>query len=445
MEKIVNLKKNKGILFWAYSNPIKTIIIVAILVRVLLFSLYQYVTIYPDSEDYIFLAKQMLNFDLRGYNGGRSPGYPMLLCLADGMSVVTVVYQMIIGIVTLIFIYKTLLIINVKKNLALTITLLFSCYIPTIFFEFAILTESLTFLFVTLIFYTYFGITMQKRIGILSYLLLSLLCGYLVIIKPFYILIPVLLFVFLILHNSRFRTILSKYLFVLLFPLILFLGWSYVNKANTGYFVPTTFYGFNIAQNCVSFAENTTDEYKEIGCIYAKYRDKNIAEDHNTSMSIWDAYSELEAETGKPFPDLSKTLYDYSLTTIAMNPTDYFKQVFISWCDFWKTSLYWEYDAVAHANGALWLIAYAQRVLFQLIKILFVLFIPYNIVRYIRKRKYTPQFIISLTVLAISLAQALVTYGTNSRFSFPFEMLMLTSLVMNYLSYKRGRRMKQKS
>lgn len=46
---------------------------------------------------------------------------------------------------------------------------------------------------------------------------------------------------------------------------------------NTGYFVPTTFYGFNIAQNCVHFAEKVPEKYALISGIYVRQREKTIS------------------------------------------------------------------------------------------------------------------------------------------------------------------------
>lgn len=433
-----------------YSNPLTTIVLVGVLIRVIVAILYGHATIYPDSSGYIELAQRIRSFDLSGYEGGRSPGYPLLLSLAGASPLWLVILQMAVGVITSVFIYKALLIIFVRRRKALLFTLLWVCYIPALFFELAVLSETLTLLVITLIFYVYFGITMQKRTGILSYLLLSLLCTCLVAIKSFYILIPAMLFVFLVLSDRRIRVkaILYKYLIVLALPFMMFCGWCNLNKANTGYFTPTTFAGYNIAQNCVNFAENTSDQYKEIGKVYAKHREADIAQGKDKAMSIWSAYDELRETTGLSFADLSNELYNYSLTTIAMNPMEYLSQVFVSWANFWKTSLYWEYDSfnVPNSNVVLKIICYAERVILQVVKCLFILLIPYNIIRYIRKRKYSPQFIISVLVLLVSLAQAFVTFGTNSRFSFPFEVLIATSVLMNYLSFRKGRRdKKQKS
>lgn len=420
------------------GNPVKTIVITAVFIRITIVMVYGQMTPYPDSEGYMSLGLRFLNLDLSGYEGERSPGYPFLLALCSlpfisshGIIPLGILLpQLIMGIVALVLLYKICLLLGKEKGLALAVTLIFTAYIPAVFFEMAVLTETLSLFVISLIFYFFF----QEIAGDRNRLVwLVILCSYLVLIKPFYIFLPfVLLAIFLLKKRSL------KYILIFIFPLLAFLGWSYVNKINTGYFVSTTFYGFNLAQNCVSFAENTTPEFQQIGDIYAKYRD-NRTTDKEESMAIWEAYPELTENTGLSFPDLSKKLYDYSIATIKKNPGSYLGQVFISWCDFWKTSLYWEPHnfAVPEAGQPVLYITYAERILFQLIKILFVLLIPYNIIRGIRKRKVEPPFIISLVVLTASLLQAFVTYGTNSRFSFPFESLILISVVLNLIMYRK--------
>ena len=419
------------------DNPVKTIVITGITIRLVLAVLYQHITLYPDTEDYIFLAKRLLDLNLSGYEGQRSPGYPILLAISNISDVATVVLQACMGILSLIIIYKTSLAIGVSKKISLITTLILTCYLPAIFFEFALLSETLTLLFIVLIFYLFNNIWKGKS---KSYLLLGLACGYLISIKPFYIFLPVISYLFLLFNDNQKEKYIQKTIYILFIPIIVFLGWSYVNKINTGYFTATTFYGFNLAQNCVNFAENTTAEYSEIGEIYAKYRD-NRTSDKETAMTIWEAYPELEEKTGLTFPDLSKRLYDYSIATIKENPEAYIKQVFISWCDFWKTSLYWEYDSVtvSCAKNVILYICYIERILLQLIKTLFVLLIPYNIIQTIRKKRLSPQTIISIVVLSASILQALITYGTNSRFSFPFEMLIVLSVLLNLLEYRKRR------
>lgn len=415
------------------NNPAKTIVLSGTFLRLIVVLLYQHITLYPDSEGYFSLAERLMHFDLAGYEGERSPGYPLLLVMGGLSEIVAVILQMVLGVCTFVVAYKTMLLLEIKKNIALAFVLILNLYIPIIFFELAVLTEAFTLFMISLIFYFFFRKFSNEKYKVIW---LTLLCSYLVLIKPFYIFLP-----FLLLIGMELKKRSAKYTLIFIAPLLIFLGWSYVNKVNTGYFVSTTFYGFNMAQNCVSFAEKTTPEYREIGETYAKYRD-NRTTDKEEAMVIWEAYPELRKKTGLSFPDLSKKLYDYSIATIKENPASYLKQVFVSWRDFWKTSSYWEpqNSGVQQMSKPLLYIAYIERVLLQLVKIIFVLLIPYNIAMGIRRKRIDPSLIISIVVLCTSILQAFVTYGTNSRFSYPFEILILISVLLNWIQYRRTHR-----
>lgn len=425
---------------WFINNPYVTIISVCILARLIVLFFYQHINFYPDSTGYIYLAKKLLKLSLDGYNGQRTPGYPLLLAISSNNFMIVILLQNVCGIITSIFLFKLLLLLNFGKRNSLILTLISVAYLPIIFFEYCILSESLTLLVVTQLFYFLFKIIYSDCLKKNNYIFLILLSSFLVLIKPFYIFVPfVVLFILFLCSQGR-QFIFLKVLIIVI-PSLVLTGWCSLNYANTGYFTPTTFYGFNIAQNCVSFAEKTSPEYKDIGDIYAKYRKWNEKMGQNTAMSVWQAYNELRGSTKLSFVDLSNLLYDYSKITIKENPSEYLKQVSISWSDFWKTSLYWQYDnfAIKHVNSVFKVICYAERILLQIIKIIFILFIPYNL--YKRKLEdgcISPSFIISIVILLASLLQAFASYGTNSRFSFPFETLMVASVVMNvYYNFKK--------
>ena len=439
------MKQFNRIWMWCYDNPIKTIVIVGVFIRILITILYGHITLYPDSRDYFRLAERLLNFNIVGYGGERPPGYPLLLSIAGLSPIIVVGLQLVMGVCTLVYVYKTLVLLKIKQQSALVITLLIACYLPAVFFEFAILTETLTLSLITFIFYLFFSIIEEEQTKKHNYILLAILCGYLVMTKMLYIYLACFLFIILIFHHRKsFKAGFRKYFLVLLIPLFVFFGWSYANKVNTGYFTSSTFYGFNIAQNCVWFAENTTPEYQEIGDIYASHRydDPN---DKEVSMTIWEAYPELRAKTNLSFPDLSKKLYDYSIATIKKNPVEYLCQVSISWRDFWKTSLYWEaYSfSVPQTSNLILYICFIERILLQLIKIVFVLLIPYNIFMVFKRKRVVPPAIITIVVVAASILQALATYGTNSRFSYPFEILIIISVTTNILEYINYRQKKK--
>lgn len=416
------------------KKPITAIIAFCIISRLIIVLLYQNITIFPDSSGYIELAERIAGFNLKDYDGTRSPGYPILLALAGNSLAVTVVLQFIIGAVNAVYQYKTLRLLNFNTKTSFILTVIFNCLLHVIFYETNILTESVTLFFVTLVFYfTIKGLNTEQKLK--NSIVLSLLMGFLVLIKPFYIFLPFLIYGFYTLKNFSFSHIINIRITLLILPLVSFLGWSYVNKMNTGYFVSTTFWGINIAQNCVYFAEKCPEEYKEIGDAYADYRERIIAADKDVAMTIWYARPELMHITKlSSLPDFSAKLSDYSKATIKENPLDYAKQVFVSWRDFWDTAIYWNYKnfKVPHANQGLVVIWYIQSFILYLIKVLFVLLIPYHLIQFLRKKEINAAVIITTVIFAASLLQAMATYGTNSRFSYPFEFLMMVTILLTF-------------
>jgi 4-amino-4-deoxy-L-arabinose transferase-like glycosyltransferase len=413
-------------------HPVATIILFGLFSRIICMLLYRHITIYPDSEGYIYLGRLLADGNLAGYTGERSPGYPLLLAAAGNLLSVAVAFQAVLGLVTAVYLYKTLLRLHFKAKAALVITLLLNSLLHVIFYETAILTESFTLFFMTLIFYMLFSSFFTPVRNIKKIVLLGFLLGCLTLIKPFYVFLPFVIYGLDVLRNFSLKRIINTGLLIVVFPLASFLGWSYVNKVNTGYFVSTTFYGINMAQNCVWFAEKAPEEYKQISTIYVKHREQAVKQKKDVAMTIWFAYDDLKDATGLGFPDLSQKLAGFSKAAIQDNPADYAQQVFVSWMDFWKVDMYWNYDdfSTKYANKVLLAAWLVQWSLLLAIKAIFVLLLPFVAIKAIRNRRVTPGVVIGAVVLATSLLQAIVTYGTNSRFSYPFEFLMVIAVLL---------------
>lgn len=423
------------------SHPLLSIISFAVLIRIVVVLLYQHIAILPDSAGYIYLSEFISAFNLKGYTGERAPGYPLLISIANRNLSLTIALQLIGGVVTVLFTYKTLKILLSNNKQALFVTLFISAIIPWILYEFAILTESLTLTFISAVTYLFFKIQQGKGNNKRNYLYLGILCGCTILIKPFYIYLPILLYALLFIQKKFSKSLFAS-LSILIIPALCFLGWSYVNKINTGHFTSSSFQGIYIAQNCVYFAEKTSPEYAEIGKIYAKYREKAIKEKSGVAVSIWAAYPELSWHTKLSLPDLSKQLHDYSITTIKLNKFAYLKQVFLhSWRIFWKSSIYIpdSFFQIKDQSKILYYFSSAEQLIVVLTKTLFLLFVPMNIVYAFKRKKVSTPLLITVIVITTSLLQAFITFGGNDRFSYPFEIMMLISVYLNivFISQKK--------
>jgi len=429
----------KSKLFWfTESREIKLLVLIGMTYRILMFSVYLHSNIFPDSYGFITLGDWMLNLDLYGYNGERSPGYPVLYFLTFGSTRMTVILQFGIGVITSIYWYKTLLNLKFTAKNGFWIALFLQSFLTVFLYESSFLIETLALFLISVITYILSDNYLQKKSLRLD-MLMSFLLGYLVLTKPFFAFIPFIIYGFTVLNNFKFSNICSQKIIILIFPLVAYFGWSYVNKVNTGYFVSTTFYGLNIAQNCVYFAEKGPKEYQWINDSYVKHRELSIKQDQDVAMTIWRSYASGDFDHKcLNFAQLSNELGKYGKATIAENPKDYFEQVFTrSWFDFWfvfgkKEFTPFRVTFIDKIMDGIW---FVQNILLIIFKFSFLALTPFYIFKFLRDQKVTMEIIIVTIVFATSLLQGLVTYGTNSKYAFPFEFLMIILVLLFVKNY----------
>lgn len=413
-----------------FNDPnIIALLFIGFVFRLVVFYGFSHFPVTPDSGAFIDLSRSLLHFKLAGYNGQRSPGYPLFLALTYGKFHFIIAYQFVLGLLTAVIWYRILLHLKFKRKIAFFFTLFLQSFLSIFLYEISILVETLTlFLISVVVYYLVKGYTERKSLKF--EFLFSAILGYLVLVKPFYAFLPFLIFGFFMLKHFAWRSFFSRKLIIFIFPLIAYFGWSYVNKINTGYFVSTTFFGLNIAQNCVRFAEKGPKKYDWISKPYVKHREMVKNSDNKIlAMSIWYTYNAGEFDQyNLSFADLSHKLGEYGKATIENNPGDYLNQVFrYSWFDFWKPSIYWNTDEYHFKNDNSFFrtfLFYQNKLLF-LLKLAFLLLAIYYFIRTLFTRKISIPFMLCALVVSTSLLQAAVTYGNNNRFSFPFEFIML--------------------
>ena len=189
------------------SKNLKLLIAIEVIFRLILFSIfYSSVTIYPDSEGYIELAKRMSSFNLSNYNGLRSPGYPLLISFVNSNLYAVIFIQFGLGIVTSVFQYKTLVHFDFSKKNSLMISIFISSFLNVFFFETCILVETFVLFLMSAFVYLLSKTPFQNQNLKLDFLM-SFILGYLVLIKSFYIFIPFLLIFWLFLIRLNLKSI----------------------------------------------------------------------------------------------------------------------------------------------------------------------------------------------------------------------------------------------
>lgn len=430
---MIKSKTIHNIISFLNQKEVKLLLLIGFLVRFILALLYLKVTKVPDSWSFMTLSEYLLKFDLTGYNGERSPGYPLFIALGLGTMKLTVVYQLILGILTTLFWFDTLITFKFSQKHSFWITIFISSFLCHFFFETSILVETLTLFFISILFWMLAKNYFENSNGlVLSGI--SLFFGYLVLIKPFFVFLPFLIYGLYVLKSFSWKTIINKKIIILIFPILAYFGWSYVNKLNTNYFVSTTFLGLNTSQNCVYFAEKSPSEFDWISKPYVAYREKAIRENKDVSMAIWYAYNDsVFKKYHLPFPDFSNELGKFAKATIQKNKSDYLFQVFNrSFFDFWKV-----YDMKPYVtfdnklvDSVITQIWHIQKYILQIFKLFFILIATYYLYESLRNRKISLEAIGVIVIFVTALLQAFVTYGTNAKYSYPLEFIMIILVLM---------------
>ncbi|WP_142783787.1 glycosyltransferase family protein [Changchengzhania lutea] len=430
------------------KRPLQNLLLIGITLRVLILIFYDGVTIFPDSKTYVELSSHITNLDFNNYSGRRTPGFPLLISLAGGSLYLTIIFQQVIGLLNIILIYDFSLNKILNKATAFWITLITSTFMHFIFYEFAILTETLSLFLTILTFWLIQKYNLLNSEGhIKYYIITSIVMGFLYLTRPMFIYFPVIFICFFLIKNykSGLKKLITPIFIIALFPAISFYTWCSLNKKNIGYFTSSYFIGYNLAQTATSFFEKVPDEDKEIRDIFLKHRsyiEENKTEDY--PMTVWYAYPDLREATKLSPHDLSHKLGEISKALFKKYPHLYLRQVLVSWLDFWGTGSTFLVNKEKFKNVVPKYLVYGiwkiiQQYLLILINILFVIFSARRIFQFVKSKfnYFDLDLFLVLIVIGGSVAQALVAYGNNSRFVFPFLPLIVYFVIVNLIELKQ--------
>ncbi|MBT0608846.1 hypothetical protein [Aequorivita echinoideorum] len=430
----------------AKKNPYTFLFITGIAARLAIYLAYGgHVSMFNDSENYTDVAEMIKNWDFSSYNGNRTPGYPFLIFLANISGSLVTIYQSILGILTSLMLYS--IFYNQSKNVGISLIagLVPSIFLHLLFYERAILTENLTlFCFTACIWFMIKKDFFNRPQKLFAVFLIGILSMVTVTVRPMFLILPLFITIYYILLNYKegiFHNAIRVFLFCTPF-LIFYTFWTSFNESHTGYKSITSFSGGNLAQNTVFYVEKADDKYAEIRDIHVRKRDSLIAHNHDPAMAIWFVFTEMKKKDSLTVAEFSQRLNPMNRDLIMENKLDYLKQVSTSWADFWGTSILWNYNSFKIFEARKILLVLWKYITFPVIiilKILFLLICGYHIFIRIMKRRWLFNFELFcvLLILGASIGQALVTFGSNARFSMPFFPLMVIVVLQFYLNFNK--------
>jgi hypothetical protein len=461
------------------SSPIAWLIIVGavgFLTRLLMILLYQPVA-YGDTPSYWRLAETVLH-RFNGYDGTRTPGYPVFLALAGSDQHVWLV-QLVLGMITTLLIFFIGWKLTDKAWFGGILSLAHTLNLGQLFFESTLLTESLTtfLMIVTMAGVTVWLVYPKYRQPWLAFLL-GLASTATLLVRPLFIYLPFYLLLFIWVaprltstHASfagevvtaietqpvrRSARLLNG--IALLVPVLLLLGgWvSFIHK-NFGEWSFSTMAGYNLIQHTGNYFEYVPDEYASLRDVYIKYRDEHIALYGTQTNAIWDAIPEMSKVSGYSFYALSRVLARISIDLILKHPILYLKNAASGWWMFWRVPVYWSADALRYpwlAGGAK-LIVLLERVLIFLCNLVFIIAsIAFAIIEFISAIRHKPSplpirrtsppvyaflWMLLGNIWIASILQTLLDHGDNPRFLVPLQSLVVMWVALFFLQIAGAR------
>jgi len=408
----------------------------ASLIRIIIFFLFEAI-ITPDTSGYISFAEYMKANDFSDFDGGRTPGYPLIIFLANLNIGNVVIIQLIMGICISVMLFLIIAMLSKNPLIAFFVGLSHSLYIPFLHRELIIATEVTAMFFIIISIFCIVKYLNNDRIynGYFLLFITNIAASMAALTRPVYQYFPYLIMLFisiyLILNKIAFRKLLLS-IFILYLPVLLIIsGWKLFNYKVTGYYVYTTFSGISLSNKVAGNMEIASDEFKDIRDIYVKYRNEQLKRKEDIRCCvIWRAFAEMQEKTGLSTPELANRIKLMSLDVIKKDPIRYLKTIIPSLYRFWKPVGIGE-----DASFILRFISIGQRLIFILLEFLF-LILP---VFYLLQKKFRVKInlgwnqilfygFLYAMVICNSIIVALFEQG-EPRYSFPTDPIIIIVVV----------------
>ena len=408
----------------------------------------------PDSGTYERVASALLNGGLLEDEGGRTPGYPMLLAVAGLMESRVWLLQMVAGVTISIMLYYCCYRLTNSLFVSAAVGISHSLNLAQIFYEANIASETLATFFVTATaaaLLVALDAKSSPQRGRSFMLLAAFLGAAAALTRPQYVFLPAVVALVALLTEVRRRRSFGLqtclWAVACVAPgMIAVLAWASFNYVRHDYFTVTTLMGINLTNHTIVLAESAPEQYAGIADTLIRYRDAKIQRTGRHSMAVWEALSELQQQTGLERPALSKELAGLSFAVILRHPVRYAQSVAHGWKDFWMVPISWRPDVLRTrlVKGGLLRIWTAEKWLLRLCNAAFVTFVALVAVGWPSRLRAVWDIrlsAISSIVLGSSFIQALVEYGENPRYAVSVQpLIVLIIIVVFYRFYVRRAR-----
>ncbi|MBP5787694.1 MAG: hypothetical protein J6Y19_07760 [Kiritimatiellae bacterium] len=372
-----------------------------------------------DSNGYLAVATMLHERDFAGYTAWRTPGYPYFLNIFHSSPSSVVTAQICLSLFGVFLL--SIALFNLVRHLGITVffATLLSVSVNLLAIDGWILTESLaTTLFSVITAWIALDASFHtQRFASLSAAGLGLLVGVLVLTRPQYIaVIPVLAFAFLFSRPLSQRLLrLAVFLPFASAPVLALITF---NATHVGKPILSSTLPFNLSQHTLPFIESAEpDDPRHLVPEIVRLRDQYWP----LAQSLDDNRAFIPRPPMEPASDDADYLLHLSLSAIRHRPGAYCISVFNAWLRFWRVSFLYDSDCLHVPGLDRWirLLWTPLKLIWLAIEFFFLatlLALPF---KWVKQRSIGPVEMVSLLILSVSVLQALVEYGDNSRYAIP--------------------------
>jgi hypothetical protein len=289
----------------------------------------------PDSHSYLALAHRLGSTNFAGYDGSRTPGYPLLLLAVGYSPTVAWCVQACLGVITTLLIYRLVRALGGSPTAALVASLVYTTSIGVLAVERSVLTEALlTFLITVAAALSIRLVTTDRRrdaFAVLLGMVLALCC----LVRPDALITAVVLAGCVVARwyfrareaGDSSRSLLTRLalpaLLILVPPLVALAVWAGVNKATTGITAVTTVTGMNMIDHVAPYVRVQPGRDSGITAAFVAWRTRVEARSGSYFNTSWAANPAMRKVSHLDFAHLSIRLQRIGLGVIASHPLQY--------------------------------------------------------------------------------------------------------------------------
>lgn len=383
----------------------------------------------PDSSGYQALAHAFLHGDFAGYDGIRTPGYPLFLALFANNDEVTRIAQLLIGVAITGLLFFIALRLTGRPWAAFVAGALYGFNLQQVLTESTILSETLaTGLLVVAVW-----LLSRPLVGRSSYpraqlIALGLVCAALALTRPVFVFVPIVaLCAVLPVLRRRLVVVLA----VLVPSVVLLCAWSMFNWYQIGQFTPSTITGPTLLTHSLTLVPDASNKYADFRDAYLEMRKQQPG----VEPSEWALANTVSEETNRSLPRVCEEMTPLAVSLIASHPAHYAGTFAKAAAWFWKGvgrgGMPWR-----TASGPLSLAWLGQKLLLFIASgMLFLLTAILTALCLLRRdrpgtRVRRAWCSIGLLVIVSCVVQALTQYGSNARYGVPLQPLWGLALVV---------------